>query len=935
MCPKWLGAAVYFPILTSTPSLAADQPLYQPAPAWVVEASLPKELLSAGGAPPSAFDFQERLTNGKSWNYVDIASRIASPEQLTQSSILSLPWFPDKGDLIIHELSILRGAEKIDLIAQGQKFTVLRREQSLEQQQLTGQLTATLAVEGLRVGDTLRLRASITMYDPALAGRAQWASPLLSLPTPTSNASMRVLWPASEVLHWKLLANNAVANTTSIGSDTVLNIKLPAPKAPEMPEDAPRRFRYPALVEASSFTSWADVSQTMAPLYKTEGAIAQDSALGKAVAQITSETTDPAQRIARALRLVQDDIRYLALLMDGGNYVPQPAEKTYALRYGDCKAKTLLLLSMLHAMQIEAEPVLANLGLDDLVKERLPTALAFNHVFVRARLNGKNIWLDGTGSGTRLADLEDAPALRYVLPIRKLGSDLEEVKRTAPTRPTMDLNLEIDESSSVDLPSVIRTRLTLRGPRAMAVALVASQIGAKEKRQLLHSVLTSTVGEGQFTGLALSEDKDDATVTVTGVGLLSTLWQDKDNRRERSLSRLLDKISFAPDRARAVWSNIPVATSAPDKLHIRTLLRLPDAGLGYTLEGTASFSGEVAGYILSRQTTISGSVLTLDESLSSSAAEIAPARIPPERTLYAQALSAAPRLLAPHEALRRWNLPLAGKAPGTQLAAVTALFKAAVNEAEPEDISALQGQASFLKGVGDFKGAIAIWNTIIDKEPSTQNYVSRATLEIQIGDLIAAAKDAEAARALNPSDIAALDIAANVAARRGDLTGGVSMLDERISVAGQEKDAIKLIKAVLVSAYGNVDEGLAQMDALIAKKPGRPDLLNARCWAKASKQVQIDTALKDCTSAIELTNNSAPILDSRALVWLRLGNLDAALNDLDAALIQNPSQGETRLVRALVLKKLGRSAEAQRELAIARRLAPEVELEYKRYGLTY
>lgn len=48
--------------------------------------------------------------------------------------------------------------------------------------------------------------------------------------------------------------------------------------------------------------------------------------------------------------------------MAGGNYVPQMPAFTWEKRYGDCKAKALLLLAMLRALDIEAEPVLASVG---------------------------------------------------------------------------------------------------------------------------------------------------------------------------------------------------------------------------------------------------------------------------------------------------------------------------------------------------------------------------------------------------------------------------------------------------------------------------------------------------------------------------------------------------------------------------------------------
>src|SRR6185437_5165683 len=96
------------------------------------------------------------------------------------------------------------------------------------------------------------------------------------------------------------------------------------------------------------------------------------------VAKIRARETDPKRRAAAALSLVQDRVRYFANGMNGGNYVPQSPDKTWALGYGDCKAKTLLLLAILHELGIDAEPVLASIGAGDLVEVRLPAPEAFN-----------------------------------------------------------------------------------------------------------------------------------------------------------------------------------------------------------------------------------------------------------------------------------------------------------------------------------------------------------------------------------------------------------------------------------------------------------------------------------------------------------------------------------------------------------------------------
>src|SRR3546814_6693574 len=96
-----------------------------------------------------------------------------------------------------------------------------------------------------------------------------------------------------------------------------------------------------------SFASWADLSRTIAPLYATAGTIRDSGALAAEVDRIAAATSDPKARADAALRLVQNEIRYLYRGMENGNHVTQAPEATWSLRYGDCKAKTLLLLAML------------------------------------------------------------------------------------------------------------------------------------------------------------------------------------------------------------------------------------------------------------------------------------------------------------------------------------------------------------------------------------------------------------------------------------------------------------------------------------------------------------------------------------------------------------------------------------------------------------
>ena len=173
---------------------------------------------------------------------------------------------------------------------------------------------------------------------------------------------------------------------------------------------------------------------------------------------------------------------------------------------------------------------------------------------------------------------------------------------------------------------------------------------------------------------------------------------------------------------------------------------------------------------------------------------------------------------------------------------------------------------------------------------------------------------------------------AQTRAETGDLKGALALLDERIPLGGESRPFLRQMKASVLGEFGDPKEAVAFYDTLIAEKPGSPTLLNGRCWTKGTRIVMLDTALKDCTKAIELSDDTLAALDSRALVWYRMGRYAEALADLDTVLAASPDMAASRYVRAAVLKAMGRDGEAAGELALARRINPMIDRQYARYG---
>ena len=839
---------------------AGEVPLYQPQPAWIETAPLPDADTLAGKPAHILFDMHQRLEDGLLWSYTDGATRIASPEMLSQFATIMAAWAPDKGDLIVHELSIHRGAERIDLLAKGQKFTVLRREESLEQRELTGILTATLAVEGLRVGDILRFRASTTAKDEALGGHVQSAAFIMAAPARIGSGRMRFSWPADETPKWKIRGEGIDAAPVRKGAYTQLELTPPAPKQPEMPQDAPPRFQLPPMIEISTFDDWGDVSKVMAPLYETEAAIAPGGAIAAEVAAIMKADATPLGRTQRALELVQDKIRYLAVGMDGGNYVPQAPAETWELRYGDCKAKTLLLLAMLHAMDIEAEPVLANIGLGDAVPGRVPSAMAFNHVLVRATVDGRTLWLDGTGSGSRLADIGDTPPLRHVLPVRAAGAELVEIVTRPNARPLIDVTIDADESASLDIPSVFDAKAVIRGAPAAGMTAAIEQLDEKQQRDLVGEFFQGYLGEAQFSTATIASNPTEGSVTLAARGLTGSAWRNEERQRKRPLSKMLANFGFTPDRGRPAWAAIPVATPPPLGMRFALRLRLPEGGRGYAVEGEPDFEGRVGGYEIKRKMRLERGVVTIEERMDSSGAEIAGADIAAERDKAAVAVARAPRIVAPENPRRSWEMAAKDPAGSTQIAAAEEIYAQAIAQ-EEETATGYRSRASFRSALGDRRGALADLSRAIEIEPAVDLYLWRAGVAYELGDLKAARADAEAARALDPSDQEAVRRVAWLTAEGGDLPAALALLDERIALGGDTRTFYREQKASLVGEFGDAAESVKLYDELLAEKPGSPSLLNGRCWIKGTRSVMLDTALKDCTQAIELSSDSTEALD--------------------------------------------------------------------------
>jgi len=520
--------------------------------------------------------------------------------KILQSSALKLgniaiAWNPTAGAPIAHEIKLLRDGQVIDVLKDS-SFEILRREDQLEAARLDGTLTAVLRVPDLRVGDELEVDLTTFGSDPTLQHKE--AGVLLLMPSPSPGRyHLGLSWDSGHKPNVRTTADMTAAMVTG---ERAIDFRFDNPAFLSPPKDAPARYQWQRAVEYSDFSDWAALSRQFAPLYAKAATLAANSPIKREAARIAAAQARPLDRASAALKLVQQDVRYIYVGLKGGNLMPASADETWQRRYGDCKGKTTLLLALLAELGIDAEAVLVNSsGADDGLDQHLPIPLFFDHVLVRARIDGATYWLDGTLPPVAPPSARPVFQVNWVLPLTERGSAIEKLEWRPPATPD-EINLfEIDARAGFDKPARIVSTDIVRGVKGLQQQIQFSAVTPAQMldifRQRVIGDVWQTIDDVQWR----YDQKARASIlTISGTGTVN--WDD-DGAGARSLA--LPGGGFSPPmrRARSTGQdqNAPFYTKPEYSCHVTTV-RLPSSTQPKQWSSKGSFYQRIFGRIYYR-----------------------------------------------------------------------------------------------------------------------------------------------------------------------------------------------------------------------------------------------------------------------------------------------------------------------------------------------
>lgn len=235
----------------------------------------------------------------------------------------------------------------------------------------------------------------------------------------------------------------------------------------------------------------------------------------------------------------------------------------------------------------------------------------------------------------------------------------------------------------------------------------------------------------------------------------------------------------------------------------------------------------------------------------------------------------------------------------------------------------------------EYVDAIAAYTRAIELDPKdAATFRARALARLNNRQPLLAMADLDEALKLNPEDLQARMMRAEVFLQNKDATRAAADFEAAQKAAPANADLSAQIGLAYVRA-GLYDDGLRRLDAWIAAHPRSEDIgqaLAARCWARAVSGKALDAALADCDQALKKDRTSTT-MGYRGVVLFRLGRLDEAIAQFDAALKAQPRFAPALYGRGLAELKKGDKAHGDADLSAAAEIAPGLAQQYRRWGL--
>jgi Domain of Unknown Function with PDB structure (DUF3857)/Transglutaminase-like superfamily len=511
------AAPVSNPATTSAATAGASYRV-APRPDWVVDPeglAAPDTVTAVKGSARRELllDLQSNHALPKAQYHVRVRVAATDPAALASVSQPQIQFNPAYQTLAVHEAAVWRQGRKSDRL-QGARLELMRREANLDKAMIDGTQTLMAVLNDVQVGDVVEVAYTVEGDNPIFEGRIGHVFDLASQ-DPLDHLHLRMVAPRERKLVLRQLATTIEAERFDQGANQVVRVVRRNVPAVVQESNTPPWFKVYPSIQISDYRDWAEVDAWAQRLFapaRVAGPLVQ-----KKIAELKASGLEGHALVSEALRFVQDEIRYFSASLGVSSHRPKAAEATLAERLGDCKDKTILLVTMLEALGIDAKPALVSMYRNRGVGAYAAGYEQFDHVITRAVVDGTTYWLDATvnGQGLELATRGQYP-YGMALVIGANRGELDTVVQPSLHTARIDYAQRWD-FTRLDAPATMQATMTVTGLSAERWRATAATSTPQQIADALAAAHARARPGLKLVGEPVIEDDRKANVFKVGV----------------------------------------------------------------------------------------------------------------------------------------------------------------------------------------------------------------------------------------------------------------------------------------------------------------------------------------------------------------------------------------------------------------------------------
>jgi transglutaminase-like putative cysteine protease len=272
----------------------------------------------------------------------------------------------------------------------------------------------------------------------------------------------------------------------------------------EVEPGMPRMSDVGSWMEISSLDSWQDVAHWFWGLQSPQAR--STPAIKSTVTELIAGKTSDADKARAIYDWVANRTRYVGLEFGLSAFRPHPATEVHDKRYGDCKDKANLLITMLGLAGIKAKPVLLHADERRPASDQLPTLNAFNHCIALAEVAGNDVWLDATAETCAYGDIPYSDRGVQALVV---GDGKGEFK-TIPTYRPQDNGVDVRSQVTLqaDGNAEAAYEVTMRGESGQSLRATVRALTPSQRQEMMSKMAQRFATGGSLKSYTLPDGSD-------------------------------------------------------------------------------------------------------------------------------------------------------------------------------------------------------------------------------------------------------------------------------------------------------------------------------------------------------------------------------------------------------------------------------------------